>query len=75
MKESVIKKQNSWGREMINREQPPLVPFLDEQSQAHREWAECRAESRLKDLQKKDDRFNDPMTAYKYLKESAMSDY
>ena len=55
---------------MINREQPPLVPFLDEQSQAQREWAEGQAESRLKKLQEEDDRFNDPMMAYKFLKEN-----
>ena len=51
------------------------MPFLDEQSQVQREWAEGQAESRLKKLQEEDDRFNDPMMAYKYLKESAMSDY
>ena len=52
---------------MINQEQSP---FLDEQSQVQREWAESQAESRLKKLQEEDDRFNDPMMAYKFLKEN-----
>ena len=45
------------------------LPFLDHSSQVARETAKMNAEMALKELQKKDSRFNDPMMAYKFLKE------
>ena len=42
---------------------------LDQASKDTREAVRENAERKLKELQKKDDRFNDPMNAYKFLKE------
>ena len=46
-----------------------LETKLDQASKDTREAAKEMAERKLKELQKKDDRFNDPMNAYKILKE------
>ena len=46
-----------------------LETKLDQSSKDTREAVRENAERKLKELQKKDDRFNDPMNAYKILKE------
>jgi len=55
---------------MTNYENPTSLAFLDWASKNYRDSAEINAGLKLKELQKKDQRFNDPMMAYKALKES-----
>ena len=52
----------------------PPVPFLDWYSSGTRENRENNARQELKELAKKDPRFNDPMTAAKFIAERSMHD-
>jgi len=47
--------------------------MVDQYSKDLRISAEINAEIELKRLQEKDSRFNDPMMAYKFLKESQIA--
>ena len=54
----------------MKKDQAPLIPLLDQYSQDVRMSAEINAEIELKKLQKEDEKFLDPMMAYKFKKES-----
>ena len=48
---------------------PPGETLVDQYSRDIRMSAEINAEIELSKLQKKDERYNDPMTAYKFIQE------
>lgn len=58
---------------MKENNKEPLIPMVDQYSKDLRISAEINAEIELKRLQEKDSRFNDPMMAYKFLKESQIA--
>lgn len=51
----------------------PTENLLDQYSKDVRMSTEIDARIKLEELQKEDDRFNDPMMAYKYLSERFLS--
>ena len=48
----------------------PVDTYLDAANKTQRDYAVAQAEARLHEMQKKDERFDDPMTAAKFLREA-----
>jgi len=67
-----VNNRRAEGYGMTEIKWTPDIPFLEQASIDARDFAYHAAKKKLEELQKKDPRFNDPMTAYKYLQEEQM---